>query len=55
MTTSLTYAQANTQANSTANWIARGGSDILIIGAGNDLDITSLLIKNFIRLIPMLL
>jgi hypothetical protein len=47
-TTPLTNAQANTQANSTTNWIARGGSVILIIGAGTDLDVTSLLIENFI-------
>ncbi len=47
----------NAQANSTTNQIARGGynSVILIIGAGTDLDVTSLLIKNFIPLIPMLL
>jgi hypothetical protein len=32
-----------------------GGSVILIIGAGTDLDVTSLLIKNFIPSIPMLL
>jgi hypothetical protein len=37
-TTPLTNAQANAQANSTTNWIARGGSVILIIGAGTDLD-----------------
>jgi hypothetical protein len=32
-----------------------GGSVILIIRAGTDLNVTSLLIKNFIPLIPMLL
>ncbi len=47
-TTPLTNAHANAQANSTTNRIARGGSVILIIGAGTDLDVTSLLIKNFI-------
>jgi hypothetical protein len=54
-TTPLTNAQANVQANSTTNRIARGGSVILIIGAGTDLDVTSLLIENFIPLIPLLL
>ncbi len=53
--TPLTNAQANPKANSTTNRIARGGSVILIIGAGTDLDVTSLLIENFIPLIPMLL
>ena len=48
-TTPLTNAQANAQANSTTNQIARGGGGvILIIGSGTDLDVTSLLIKNFI-------
>jgi hypothetical protein len=32
-----------------------GGSIIVIIGAGTVLDVTSLLIKNFIPLIPMFL
>jgi hypothetical protein len=54
-TTPITNAQANAQANTTTNRIARGGSVILIIGAGTDLDVTSLLIENFIPLIPMLL